>query len=147
MTKTFSATTGSIAVALFVAALFAYVPVFRAHADVRVPARDRGTTGRAPEPTSTPPASSPVPAPKPPAPNSGSISNSTSGTADSGGNSGGAVITGDESVAVFVVNIGPTNNPPPPQDDEEVVNQPAPAPECDRRSSTDCPITDPVRTR
>ena len=40
----------------------------------------------------------------------GGISNTTNGTVQSGGNTGGHVETGDENVSVHVVNVGPTNS-------------------------------------
>lgn len=79
-------------------------------------ARDRdarvrdGDSGRA-APTTPSPEPAPVPPPAPSLPKQGGISSETNGTADSGGNVGGDVITGDESVTVIEINIGPTNPP------------------------------------
>lgn len=60
-------------------------------------------------PTTNTTSSSPSPLPGFPSA-SGGISNSTTGTVQSGGNAGGQVETGDESVEVYVVNEGPINN-------------------------------------
>ncbi|KKW20072.1 MAG: hypothetical protein UY63_C0002G0031 [Parcubacteria group bacterium GW2011_GWA2_51_10] len=135
-----------LSIAVYALAMNAYGDA-SAYADAREDAaRDRGTTGRTIEPTPTPPPPTPAPAPKPD-PKKGGISNSTSGTADSGGNEGGNVTTGDEHVEVVVVNIGPTNNPPPPEEDDEESSPPvAPEPQCDRRSPEGC-SQDPGRAR
>jgi len=114
-----------------------------AYADTRSSLRDGAANTRenpiAPTPAPSP-APTPTPTPPPPAP-SGSINNTTSGEAGSGGNDGGQVVTGDEHVEVHTVNEGPTNSntvvsittggiTPPPA--------PSPAPEptssCDPRS-------------
>jgi len=78
-----------------------------------------------------------------PSSSSDGIQSNTETGADSGGNSGGTVITGDETEEVFVVNVGPINttNDTAVEDEPEVngdggdggetpQNQ-----ECDRRSS------------
>jgi len=69
----------------------------------------------------------------------------TGGTADSGGNTGGNVTTGDEHVEIIEVNIGPTK---PKDEDEEEANTPPPAPEeqCDPRLR-ECATQNPTRTR
>ena len=112
--------------------------------------RDRGATGRAIEPTPTPsPAPSPAPVPAPPPSAGGGITSSTNGSVSTGDNLGGTVTTGDESVEVHEVNIGPTN-PPPPADPELVEGPPPPVPEpqCDRRSSpSGCLVESVGRTR
>ena len=128
MTKTISTAIGG-AVVLFVF-LGAYAFALSAYADVRGPApRDRGAIGRV--------ASLP-------ALTSGGISNATGGTADSGGNEGGVVVTGDESVEVHVVNKGPTNSNTVVTNEEE----PAPEPEqtCDGRAA-ECRVQDTGRSR
>lgn len=117
------------------------------YADTRASVRDRGETGRTTEPI---PAPSPSPTPAQSPPSGGSISSATGGTANSGGNSGGVVITGDEHVEVFEVNVGPTNSPPKNLGDEG--DGPAPAPEpgpqcgSDRRPASGCPVQN-LRTR
>jgi len=120
------------------------MPVLGADADARDAGRDRGTTGRTIEPDSPPP--SPAGLVIQPGFFEGGITSSTDGSADSGGNEGGIVVTGDEHVEVIVVNIGPTNPspPPPPYDEDEGT---APAPECDRRASSDCADRDTARAR
>ena len=117
-------------------------------ADTRTLAeRDRGTE-RISEPTPLPPSPTPVPTPIP-LPSSGGITSYTDGSANTGGNEGGTVITGDEYVEVHEVNIGPTNPPPPPppQYDDEEETAPAPTPECDRRSTSACSIENSGRAR
>ena len=143
MTRNLSVTTKVVAVALAILAV--YVLAFSAQADARdASARDRGGSG---SPSTDSPPSTPTPPPT--NPNVGNISNSTSGTADSGGNEGGNIVTGDEHVEVYVVNIGPTNTPDTSYGgntggDEPVVE---PEPQCDRRALSDCPIQDSGRDR
>ena len=141
MTKTTSALAG-VLVALFVLATFGLT--VSAYADTR-DSRDRGETGRTidltPPPSSPSPNPDPAPTPPPPPP-SGGITSSTNGVADTGGNTGGDVTTGDESVEVHEVNVGPTNPPPPPQEEEPVVVTPPPPsepePTCDPRTRIGC---------
>ena len=143
MTRTLSVTAKVVAVALAILAV--YVFAFGAQADTRdASVRDRGGSG---SPSTDSPPSTPTPSPT--NPNVGNISNSTSGTADSGGNEGGTVITGDEHVEVYVVNIGPTNTPDTGYGGDEGGDDPTPEPEsqCDRRASPDCPIQDSGRDR
>src|SRR3989344_3149938 len=137
MTKTqirkFAAPT-LILVALAVFAFFAFaVDAFAAAQDLR----NRGSTGRTTDRPPPPPPPSPAPpstgsGQATPPPPSGGITNVTQGSVSSGGNTGGNVTTGDESVEVHVVNIGPTNPPPPPPP-EPAPTPPPPAPECDPR--------------
>ena len=145
MKKTTSMT-GTVLVALIFLAVSVFA--FSTYADVRDPsARDRGS-GSTIEPTPTPsPVPSPAPTPIPiPTQPSGGITSSTSGSVNTGGNTGGNVTTGDESVEVFEVNIGPTNPPPPPPAPAPAPTPtpPAPAPECDGRTRDGC---DTGRTR
>ena len=109
--------------------------------------RGRGSTGRTVDLTPTPPPPSPAPAPQPtptPPPPSGGITSVTVGEVDTGGNAGGHVTTGDESVSVHEVNIGPTNPPPPPPPSAPSPapspTPPSPAPECDGRTRDGCDI-------
>ena len=120
-------------------------PVLGADADGRDAGRDRSATGRTIEPDSLPP--NPTGLVIQPGFFEGGITSSTDGSADSGGNEGGTVVTGDESVEVIVVNIGPTNPspPPPPEDDED--EDGTSAPEGDRRTSSDCASRDSARAR
>lgn len=111
--------------------------------------RDRDTRARDDvSGRTTPPAPSqepePVSPPPPAFPQEGGISNETDGMADSGGNVGGNVTTGDESVTVIEINIGPTSegtsqggdeNTPPTDDDQ-----------CEGRMRTGCG-TDPADGR
>src|SRR3989338_7893758 len=97
---------GSIAGACFVTAIVAYSLLYAlgVAADTR-DVRDRGDTGRTIEltpPPPPPPAPSPAPSPAPPPP-SGGITSETIGSVDTGGNAGGNVTTGDESVVVHEV--------------------------------------------
>lgn len=128
MTKTISTAIGGATVLLVL--LVAYAFALSAYADVRSSTqRDREAVGRSIFE---------------PAPTGGGISNSTGGTADSGGNTGGVVITGDESVEVHVVNVGPTNSNTVITNEEE----PAPEPEqtCDGRT-LECRMQDTGRSR
>ena len=104
--------------------------------------RDRGSTGRTVDLTPAPaPAPIPTPTPTPPPPPSGGITSVTVGDVDTGNNTGGNVTTGDESVEVHEVNIGPTNPPPPPPTPSTGSGQatpPVPEPECDGRTRTGC---------
>ena len=98
-------------ITVFVFILTAMCIVLGAHS---VHADARGSGGRdsvrAPQSSSTPTAPSIVVPISIPAPSSaGGISNTTAGTVHSGSNTGGDVITGDESVSVHVINEGPTN--------------------------------------
>ena len=105
MTKTFSVTVGAFAAALVLFAVYASA--------LSVYAQSRESRSRdevEPAPTSAPTVTISISG-------GGGITSSTGGTADSGGNSGGTVSTGDELVEVYVVNVGPTNPTPPPQDD------------------------------
>lgn len=141
MTKTVNITVGII-----IAVLLTGIFVAFAYADARdVVLRDRGTSGRTIEPASPPP--NPIPLPIPPPP-SGGITSSTNGTVDTGNNTGGTVVTGDETVEVFEINIGPTNNTPPAfNDDDEPTNSPGAGAPCDPRSRADCPASSPARAR
>ena len=67
----------------------------------------------------------------------GGISNTTSGTVTSGGNTGGHVETGDENVSIHVVNIGPTNSNTTVTNktEEEVPAEPS----CDDSRLSRCP--------
>ena len=149
-TKKFSPSLKISVVLIALAFIFIFAYASPAVADDRESAaRDRGTTGRTSEPDPAP-APAPAPAPKPTKPNQGGISNSTNGTANSGGNTGGNVTTGDEHVEIIVVNIGPTNPPAEePEDEEEITPPPQPDPECgsDRRSQISCPAQSPTRGR
>jgi hypothetical protein len=132
-----------LALALALVLLAAQMFAASAYAEVR----DSGTrdrTGRVAESAPETPSATPVPQPTPPA--SGGITSSTDGSVSTGGNTGGTVTTGDESVEVYEVNIGPTN-PPPPQNDETSDPAPAPEPPCDRRSPLGCPTQDAERVR
>lgn len=140
MTKTTSVFAGTF-IALAVLLIFAFV--VSAYADTR-DSRDRGSTGRTIEPAPTPPSTAPVSTPTPPPP-TGGITNVTQGSVSSGGNTGGNVVTGDESIEVVVVNIGPTNNPPPAPEPTPAP-APTPEPECDRRA-VGCATPDLGRTR
>ena len=133
-----------ISLALSVLIVFAFV--LYAHADVRN-LRDR-TDGRIPQEDTSAPADT-TPAPKLPEPKKGGISSSTFGSVNTGGNEGGHVVTGDEHVEVFEINIWPTNPPEEAEEDEEEVNEPAPTPQepCDARSRTGCAVQSPARTR
>ena len=130
---------GACLIALVGALVLAYA--LGVYADARSDLRSDVSDIRT-NPSPPPPAPAPAPSPSPgPAP-SGGITNVTSGEAGSGGNSGGQVVTGDETVDVHVVNEGPTNSntiittssggitPPPP------APAPAPEPTCDPRSRT-----------
>lgn len=101
-----------------------------------VPVDDRRVTDT-PLPPPPPPAPS---SPDIPVPSQGGIESETSGVADSGGNTGGDVVTGDESVTVIEINIGPTT--PSPEDeedaDEEVVGGGTPS--CDGRTRVGCGV-------
>jgi len=72
--------------------------------------RDRGDSSREITPT-PPPSEEPViePTPTPSDSSSGGITNVTTGEVESGGNTGGNVTTGDESVEINIVNEGPVN--------------------------------------
>src|SRR3989344_8836417 len=140
MTRTLSVTAKVVAVALAILAV--YVLAFSAQADARdASARDRGGSG---SPSTDTHPGTPTPTNNP---NVGNISNSTSGTADSGGNEGGTVITGDEHVEEYVVNIGPTNTPDTSYGGNTGGDGPVvePEPQCDRRALSDCPIQDSGR--
>ena len=142
MSKTFRAVlTGAIVILIILASYALTTNVYSDTRDVR----DRGTVGRTvdPAPTPTPPVS---PSPSTP-PSSGGITSSTSGTVNTGSNTGGQVTTGDEYVEIYEINIGPTNSPPSP-DEEDEVTPPVTEPPCgsDARSRTTCP-TDNTRTR
>ncbi|MBI5457956.1 hypothetical protein HY971_04520 [Candidatus Kaiserbacteria bacterium] len=133
---------GGMAALIFLAV---FLIAFNAYADGGA-ARDRGTSGRTTTPTPPPPPPpSPAPVPVPPSSNpSGGITNVTTGEVDSGGNTGGNVTTGDESVEITVVNIGPTNS------SQSVIipgPTPPPTPECDSRTRTGCETQGPDRTR
>lgn len=123
--------------------LAAYVLATNAYADTRG-SRDRESGGRTTEPEVTPPTQAPKPTPPSP---SGGITSQTTGSVNTGGNTGGQVTTGDEHVEVFEINIGPTNSPPPSQDEdgEGPLTPPSPC-EGDGRARTTCP-TDNSRTR
>src|SRR3989344_3324120 len=136
MSKTFSTVLTGAIVVFFTFALLAFVE--DTHADTRgLSERDRGVTGLTTEPTPSTEATPP----------SGGITSQTTGSASTGGNTGGQVTTGDEHVEVFEINIGPTNSPPSP-DEEDEVTPPVTEPPCgsDARSRTTCP-TDNTRTR
>ena len=123
------------ALAVIASFLFA-VDAFAATQDLR----DRGSTGRTitPPPPPPPPPRAPLPTPPPPPP-SGGITNVTEGSVNSGGNTGGNVTTGDESVSVHVVNVGPTNPPPPPPPPPSPSPSPTPTqPTCDDRTRVGC---------
>lgn len=136
MAKYFSFITVPMVGAMLALALLA-LSAFTVSAYAEV--RDSGTrdrTGRVVAPAPEPSSTAPSPQPTTPSP-WGGITSSTSGNVSTGGNTGGTVTTGDESVEVYEVNIGPTN-PQPPQDGE--AGDPAPAPDtsCDRRTSPNC---------
>jgi len=131
---------------LALAALAALAFAFNTHADTRgATGRTLSTSGRVT--VSAPASSDPTPTPFPAlSPHwSGGISNVTDGDVNSGGNSGGTVVTGDEHVEVHEVNIGPTNTPPV----TPVVEEPAPtpAPQCDPRTREGCPTQNAGRAR
>ena len=118
--------------ALLAAAVFISLCAFAlTYADTRESLRSGSDT------RTVAPAPSPVPAPAfpPPPPPSGGITSDTVGEIDTGHNTGGTVTTGDDSIEVHEVNIGPTNPPPPPA--VTPTPTPAPQPSCDGRSR-DC---------
>ncbi len=127
-----------------IAFLAVFLISFSAYADVSA-TRERESSGRTTTPPPPPPPPSPAPAPVPPPSNpSGGITNVTTGEVDSGSNTGGKVTTGDESVDVTVVNIGPVNNT------QSVIvpsPTPSPTPSCDPRTRIGCGTQGPDRTR
>jgi len=135
MTAAFSK---SFKVAVLFAILITLSFAFYAYAEDRG-ARERENTRsveEAPEP-------SPAPAPTPtPPPSSEGITSNTSGEVDTGGNTGGHVVTGDEHLEVHEVNIGPTNEWD--GNDEETSPPTEPEQDCDSRRTT---CTDRERTR
>jgi len=144
MKKSFSLTTFLGAAVLSLIALVMFTTTLSAYADIRDSGRTRSTGSITPPPASIVPSLNP---PASPAPQSGGITSTTEGSVHSGGNQGGHVVTGNESVEVHEVNVGPTN--PPPLEDPELVEgppAPAPAPDCDGRSRTGCTDT-PARGR
>lgn len=105
------------------ALLSALAPAFFTYAAERDTAsreRDSRSTTSVPAPTLAPTL--------PPPPKSGGIVSSTEGTVDTGGNEGGAVVTGPEHVEVIEINIGPSNPPPPPPQEE--TSPPTEEPDC-----------------
>ena len=140
-TRKFAALAGIL---VSVAVLASLILTISVHADTRDSRSDRnsGHTVEA-QPTPAPTPTTPPPT-LPPPPPGGGITNVTTGEVNSGGNTGGTVVTGDEHVDVTVVNVGPVNNTPPPV----VVPAPEPTPEpaCDRRS-TNCSNDNAGRTR
>lgn len=135
MTKTFSITLKTIVVALVLCAV--YLSALSVYADVRGSSERGRDTGRVSVPVPAAPAPSSAPSIYFFTQNTGGISSSIGGTADSGGNSGGNVTTGNEEVEVSLVNIGPTNSSdvvltPNPAEDE------GSAPECSERRSANC---------
>ena len=145
MTKTTSALAVLLALltALVVSAL-----AFDVSADTQ-DLRGRGSTGRTVDLTPAPPPPQPSPAPTPtptPSPSSGGITSVTVGEVDTGGNIGGNVTTGNESIDIHEVNIGPTNPPPPPPPAASPSPAPTPPlPSCDGRTRTDCATQTRVR--
>ena len=126
---------GATVLALFLASFVLVTDVFADTQDLR----DRGTTGRTVDLTPAPaPAPAPTPAPTPtPPPASGGITSTTVGDVDTGNNTGGNVTTGDESVDVHEVNVGPTNPPPQPATPSTGSGQETPTPptpSCDGRT-------------
>lgn len=140
-------TKGVVASIVFFLALLFVVGTYAEAADLR----DRGSTGRtvdltpAPIPTPTP---DPTPStPTPPVP-SGGITNVTIGEVDTGSNTGGEVTTGDESVDVHEVNVGPVNDTPPtPPPTMTPTPEPEPESQCDVRDRLGCVTQGPGRTR
>jgi len=108
MTKTTSKVTGMAILVIIFFAMFGLVISVNA-AERSTADRDRGEDSRTTTPT-PPPAEEPVTEPTPPPANSsGGITNVTTGEVESGGNTGGNVTTGDESVEINIVNEGPVN--------------------------------------
>ncbi|MEY4747013.1 MAG: hypothetical protein RLZZ416_62 [Candidatus Parcubacteria bacterium] len=123
---------------LILAFVLAGSPLLIAFADTRdAGSRESDRASSRETPAQPVPAPTPDPTPTPPAGGSGGINNTTSGEVQTGNNEGGQVTTGDESVDVAVINVGPVNNssqvetstPPPPQ-----------MPQCstDRRAPNPC---------
>jgi hypothetical protein len=109
MTKTLSPAVGVfVAVAISLAVCVPALSVYGAEIRDTSLVRSRGEAAQTPTPAPQTP--SPTPSINIFTSGGGGISNTISGDADSGGNSGGTVTTGDEEVDVFVVNIGPTNS-------------------------------------
>lgn len=140
--------TWEIVGACFVTAMVAYSLAFAlgVHADARGSLRgdisDVRNVSPAPVPAPAPdstssPQAAPSPTPQPETSSDGGISNTTSGTVNSGDNEGGNVETGDESVDVQVVNEGPTNSNTVVSSSsggQQAAPPPAPEPICDARS-------------
>jgi len=139
--KTSHSFTAFLGAVLALVSFVMYVSTLSASADLRDSGRTRSTGSITPPPASIVPSLNP---PAPPASHGGGITSTTEGSVHSGGNQGGHVVTGNESVEVHEVNVGPTNPPPPPP--PSPAPAPAPVPQCDDRSRTGCTDT-PARGR